>query len=148
MADALYSYLSAVVCVLFWRGVWVLWDWRLAPRVAAAPDYILASDGCVSHAAGFAVLCVLGALRNLVAAPMVISSDASPPIFGAGVTAGLHALNPLQRLRQPPVVQSREEWHRIVGLPYDPVFGTPGELAAAPSAAAAAPIPATAQCQQ
>ena len=61
---------------------------------------------------------MLGALRNVVAAPMVISSDAAAPIFGAGITAGIGALNPFERLRRPPAVQPREEWFKSVGLPY------------------------------
>jgi len=123
VCDALYTYFGMWVCVLIWRGVWLSWDFthlRELPK-AGALDPALAIDGCVSHAAGVAMLLVLGALRNLVAAPMLISSDASQPIFGAGATAGIGRLNPITRLRQPPHVQSAEEWHRLVGIPYAPV---------------------------
>ena len=48
---------------------------------------------------------------------MIIASDASVPIFGAGVTPGLAGLNPLERLRRPPNVQNAEEWHASVGVP-------------------------------
>ena len=129
--DALYTYFGMWVCVLVWRGVWISWDFPQLrePPKAGALDPALALDGCVSHAAGVAMLLVLGALRNLVAAPMLISSDASLPIFGAGATAGIGRLNPITRLREPPRVQSAEEWHRLVGIPYAPVeTGAPGSV--------------------
>ena len=57
------------------------------------------------------LLLALGAMRNLAAAPMLISSDAVGPIFGAGATAGLGWLNAFKRLRSPPSVQSADEWN-------------------------------------
>ena len=87
----------------------------LAP---APPDWAHARQGAISHALGLLLLGSLGALRNSVAAPMVISSDAVAPIFGAGVTAGVGTwLNPFERLKRPPAVQSRGDWHRAVGVP-------------------------------
>ena len=121
-ADALYSYAASWVCVLFWRGVWALWDLAFEQGLPPGePDLARARSGAISHAAGLAVLLVLGALRNLVASPMLIASDAAAPIFGAGATAGIGALNPFKRLRLPPAVQSAAEWHNAVGLPYVPV---------------------------
>jgi hypothetical protein len=125
-ADALYTYLSLWVCVLFWRGVWayneILCGTGAPPT---APDTARALSGGYSHGVGVVVLLVLGALRNTVACPMLISSDASAPIFGAGVTAGLSRLSPFERYRQPPEVQTAEEWHKAVGVPYTAVCPQP-----------------------
>jgi len=104
-ADAVYTYLAFWVCVLVWRGVWYAWsDWfglGLAPTEPGDAHH----SGAISHAAGVFLLLLLGALRNNVASPMTISSDAKPPIFGASSTAGLGGLNPFERLRRPPIVQ-------------------------------------------
>tara|TARA_B110001452_G_scaffold171528_1_gene143659 strand:- start:2538 stop:3188 length:651 start_codon:yes stop_codon:yes gene_type:complete len=129
-ADAMYTYAASWVCVLLWRGVWALWDIGFDQGLPPAKhDMARARSGAISHAVGLVVLLVLGALRNLVASPMLIASDAATPIFGAGATAGIGALNPLTRLRRAPVVQSAVEWHSAVGVPYEPVA-----VDAAPSA--------------
>ena len=118
VADASYSYLSAWVCVFYWRGSWALWDQLFSVGLPpASADAGRAFTGVASHVAGLLVLLMLGAVRNLVAAPMLISSDASAPIFGAGATAGLAGLNPLERLKHPPTVHSEAEWSSLVGLP-------------------------------
>lgn len=117
-ADALYSYLGGWVCVLYWRGVWLLWDYAFQRGLPSRPiDAELAADGCASHAVGLSMLLLLGAMRNFVASPMVITSDASVPIFGAGMTAGLGSINPVARLKRPPAVQSAREWYVAVGVP-------------------------------
>ena len=119
VSDLTYTYAAAWEAMFMWRGVWKLWDELTGFGVPPVePDYALAQNAALSHGAGIALLLVLGALRNLVAAPMVIQSDASVPIFGAVATAGISFLNPLERLRRPPPVQSAEEWHKSVGVPY------------------------------
>lgn len=119
LVDALYTYLSFWVSVLTWNGVWYIYDQVVGIGLAPAPpDWAHARQGAISHALGLLLLGSLGALRNSVAAPMVISSDAVAPIFGAGVTAGVGTwLNPFERLKRPPAVQSRGDWHRAVGVP-------------------------------
>ena len=98
IADALFTYAALWICVLFWRGVWAIWEHAFGhdPPVGSL-NYARAATGCVSHGAGLVLLGVCGSLRNLSAAPMVISSDGALPIFGAGVTVGLRFLNPLTR---------------------------------------------------
>ena len=126
-ADALYTYLSMLACVFFWRGVWQLWDHSFGVGLPpSAVNASLAWGGLVSHSAGLVVLLALGAMRNLAAAPMLISSDAVGPIFGAGATAGIGWLNAFKRLRSPPPVQSAEDWHKAVGLPYQQDGAPPG----------------------
>ena len=120
-ADALYSYFGLWVCVAFWRGIWLAWDVLCTSKAPGTLDLALALDGSISHGCGLLVLLILGGLRNLVAPPMLIASDAAAPIFGAGVTAGIGYLNPCERLRRPPVVQSAEDWHKAVGVPYFPI---------------------------
>ena len=119
LADALYSYVAAWVCVFYWRGVWALWDVVLNEHVpVGAVDVVMARHAAICHACGVLLLIVLGAVRNLVAAPMVVTSDAAQPIFGGGSTFGLGGLNPFDRYRLPPKVQDAESWHRAVGVPY------------------------------
>ena len=118
-SDLTFTYAGSWEAIFMWRGVWKLWDELTGFGVPPAEENLaLAQNAVLSHCAGIALLLVLGALRNLVAAPMVIQSDASLPIFGAGSTAGIAFLNPLERLRRPPPVPSAEEWHKLVGVPY------------------------------
>lgn len=118
LADAIYCYLTSWVVVLYWRGCWYAWDQAFGNGMAlAAPDYPPMS-AVVSHTTGVAVLLLLGGLRNLSAPPMIVSSDGVAPIFGAGATAGIGHLNPMLRWRRPPAVQSAEDWHGAVGVPF------------------------------
>ena len=119
VADALYTYSGGWASILWWRGVWQLWDCRRGLIAAGTVDYEHALDALLSHAAGCLLLLLLGATRNIVAPPMLISCDSSDPIFGAGRTVGLEAIcNPLIRLRQPPSVQSERDWCDSVGVPF------------------------------
>jgi len=118
LLDALFSYLCGWVCICYWRGIWLLWDLGDGRgRPAAELDVGLAIDGAVCHACGVGMLLIFGALRNMSAPPMLIGADSAKPLFGASVTAGLGALNPLIRCRPPPQ-QSADAWRAAVwGLP-------------------------------
>lgn len=126
LADALYSYLAAWTAVFTWRGVWNLWHAGLGKT---------AWGGFISHCTGLGVLLLLGAMKNLSAAPMVINSDAVAPIFGASTTHGIGALNPIKRLRTAPVVMEEAAWHRAIGLPYKTVVVEEGPSAGVASQA-------------
>ena len=131
VADALYTYVGHWTCVCVWRGTWALWDQaRLfspsdnsadtAPvESAAAVEVWALVDAAVSHVAGLMVLLLMGSLRNLVAPPMLISSDASPPIFGAGArTTCLHAYLPPCRVCMILHVPAYRMQVRLLGSPF------------------------------
>ena len=85
VADACYSYLGVWVCVLVWRGVWLLWDEAFGIGASATTilNNHLALDGLVTHLVGALLLVIMGGVRNLVASPTCITSDACRPALGA-----------------------------------------------------------------
>ena len=59
----------------------------------------------------------VGALRSLVAPPMVVSSDTWGPLLGASTTPGLRGFRPLDRCQKPYPQQDAAEWYAAVGIP-------------------------------
>ena len=113
LLDALYTYTGFLCSVLVWRGAWELWTSALD---ALAPDSPL-GGALLSHAAGVLLLLLVGALRSVVAPPMVVSSDTWGPLLGASTTPGLRGFRPLDRCQKPYPQQDAAEWYAAVGIP-------------------------------
>ncbi|GAV00295.1 hypothetical protein RvY_11165 [Ramazzottius varieornatus] len=62
----LYTYFYGWIIVVHWRGIWRLWDAYTGTSYAS---------GCISFAAGCAILLLLKCFRNVVAPPLVTVSD-------------------------------------------------------------------------